>query len=204
MISLFLETQEFHLEEEDNKEETIFMALVRSRNLDLLAKVIVDDEIVNKPNFKGEAPIHIAARSGDIKVLSYLISHNAFVNLKTNQGETPLFYAIKAKSFDSVDLLLSKGAILDIKNKNADTALDLIEADSMIDFINEKAIKYKYEEYKSTYPLHYAILIEDYVLVEKHMVLRNIKRSDTFGFTPKMLIKYIKNERIRKLLDEIK
>jgi ankyrin repeat protein len=141
MISLFLETQEFHLEEEDNKEETIFMPLVRSRNLDLLAKVIVDDELVNKPNFNGEAPIHIAARSGDIKVLSYLISHNAFANLKTNQGVTSILYAIKAKSFDSLDLLLSKGAILDIKNKNADTALDLIEVDSMIDFINEKSIK---------------------------------------------------------------
>lgn len=202
MIALLLESLSFDLYEEDNNEETIFMGLVRSRNLNLLNKVIVDKDIIDKPNFKGEAPIHIAAKSGDVKVLDYLITHGAFVNLKTNQGETPLFYAIKARSYDCVDLLLQHGAILDCKNKSGEKAIDLIEADSMIDFINEKSIKYKYEQYKISFPLHYAILIEDYSLVKQNLVIRNIHREDPYGFTPTMLTSHIKNEKISKLLSE--
>ena len=204
MISLLLESQSFNLYEMDNNDETVFMALVRSRNLDLLHKVVLDKDIIDKPNYKGEAPIHIAARAGDLKVLDYLVSNGAFVNLKTNQKETPLYYAIKAKSFDCVDLLMSHGAILDSKNKNGETALDLIEADPMLEYINEKAIKYRVEEYKVLFPLHYAILIEDYPLACKHAVLRNIHRSDPYGFTPDMLLKHIRCDRIQKLLDEIK
>ena len=204
MISLLLETQKFDLNMMDKNDESMFFALTRSRNLDLLNKVILDDEIVNRPNYKGEAPIHIAARSGDVKILDYLIQHKALVNLKTNQKETPLFYAVRGRSLDCIDLLLKNGAILDCKNKNGETIYDLVEIDSIVESINEKRIKYHQDEYISSYPLHYAILIEDSILVKKYANLRNIYRVDSYGFTPKQINKFIKNERIEKLLNEIK
>ena len=90
------------------------------------------------------------------------------------------------------------------RNKNGETIYDLVEADSIVESINEKRIKYHQDEYISSYPLHYAILIEDSILVKKYANLRNIYRVDSYGFTPKQINKFIKNEKIEKLLNEIK
>ena len=40
MIYLLLESTNFNLHEKDNKEETVFATLIRSRNLDLLNKIV--------------------------------------------------------------------------------------------------------------------------------------------------------------------
>ena len=54
MVYLLLESQDFNLYDRDSKDETIFMALIRSRNIDLLNKIELDDEIVDVKNFSGK------------------------------------------------------------------------------------------------------------------------------------------------------
>ena len=69
-------------------------------------------------------------------------------------------------------------------------------------FINEKSEKYKCYLYRSNYPLHYSIIIENYDLVKKYAVIRNVSRIDNFGYTPLELAKKINNERIIEILND--
>lgn len=203
MVSLLLETVKFDILEEDIKKETIFMALVRSRNLDLLNKVVVTDSIVNRGNYLGETPLHIACKSGDLEVCQYLLMNNAFINQKNKMKETPLFYAIQGLNMEVVALLLANGACIDIKSSFGDSIFD-ITPNNNIDYLNDLIIRYKSNEYKSLYPLHHAILIENYNLVLKHAVIKNINRKDSFGFTPNDLAIKMGNERIIDALKRVK
>mgnify|MGYP001622880267 CR=1 FL=1 len=201
MVVLLLETQKLDLFETDLKEETVFMAMVRSRNLDLLNKIQITDELVNKPNYIGETPLHIACRTGDLKIINFLIEHHAFVNAKNKSGETPLFYAVTIQNYDVIDILLKNGAVLDCKSTFGDTIYNLIPTYELSTYINEKSEQYKNYLYYNNYPLHYAIIIENLELVKKFCLQRNIEHKDNFGYTPLQLAKLINNEKIIKIIN---
>lgn len=196
MVYLLLESQDFNLYDRDSKDETIFMALIRSRNIDLLNKIQLDKDIINVKNFAGEAPLHIASRVGDVRVLTYLLENKAFVNIKNNQGETPLFYAVRSQNKDSINLLLKYGAVLDCRSTFGETIYDLVPSYDLLTYINEKSEQYKNYKYYSLYPLHYAIITENYPNVIKFRDARNKEKIDSFGYSPKELAERIGNERI--------
>ena len=199
---MFLETQKFNLYETDAKDETVFMALVRSRNLDLLNRIDVNEVIVNKPNYMGETPLHIACRCADTKVINYLLEHHAFVNSKNKQKETPLFYAVLSQNKEVISMLLKAGAVLDCKSTFGDTIYQLIPSYDLSSYINEKSEQFKNYLYHSNYPLHYAIIIENIDLVKKYCVIRNIEHKDNFGYTPLELAKLINNPTILEIVKE--
>ncbi len=202
MIYLLMESTNFNLYEADSKNETVFMALVRSRNMELLGKLLLDDKIVDYKNCFGETPLHIACKAGDYKVVSYLLENKAFVNAKNNSKETPMFYAVRAQHIDIIDLLLKNGAILDCKSAFGDTVYNMIPTYELSSYINDKAEHYKTYLYHSIYPLHYSIIIENYELVKKYCVIRNVNKRDQFGYTPLDLAIKIGNERIIAVLKE--
>lgn len=202
MLALFLETMKFDLHETDLKEETVFMALVRSRNLDLLNRLTLDEDIINQPNYIGETPLHIACRAGDLRVIQFLIDRRAFVNAKNKTGETPLFYAVAVQNRDVISMLMKAGAVLDCKSTFGDTIYNLIPTYELSSYVNEKSEQYKNYLYYSNYPLHYAIITENIELVKKYSVIRNIRHKDTFGYTPLELAKLIHNDRIIKIVQD--
>ena len=203
MISLFLETMEFDLNDVDSKDETVFMALVRSRNIELLNKIKIDDEIVNRPNYFGETPLHIATKAGDIKVIDFLLKNKAFVNAKNKSGETPLFYAVTIQNKDVISILMKNGAVLDCKSTFGDTIYNLIPTYDLCSYINEKSEQFKNYLYYSNYPLHYSIIIDNLEMVKKYAIIRNINHKDNFGYTPLELAKLIGNEKIMKVLSNV-
>ena len=200
MVYLLLESQDFNLYDRDSKDETIFMSLVRSRNLDLLNKLELDDNIVDEKNFAGEAPLHIASRVGDERVIKYLLEHKAFVNIKNNQGETPLFYAVRAQNKGSINLLLKYGAVLDCRSTFGETIYDLVPSYDLLTYINEKSEQYYNYKYDSNYPLPYAIIIENYPNVIKYRLPQNKDKVDSFGYKPIDLAIKIGNDRIIRAL----
>lgn len=202
MVSLFLENQKFDLYQQDNKEETIFMALVRSRNLDLLNQVKADEAIVNTANYFGDTPLHIACKAGDVSIIDYLIKHKAFVNAKNSTGETPLFYAVQVQDRDVIQALLKAGAVLDCKSTFGESIYNLVPTYDLLNYINEKSEQYKNYLYYANFPLHYAIIIENLEMVKKYCNIRNIERKDNFGYTPLELANLIKNDRILRVLKE--
>ena len=202
MVSLFLENQKFDLYQQDNKEETIFMALVRSRNLDLLNQVKADETIVNTANYFGDTPLHIACKAGDVSIIDYLIKHKAFVNAKNSTGETPLFYAVQVQDRDVIQALLKAGAVLDCKSTFGESIYNLVPTYDLLNYINEKSEQYKNYLYYANFPLHYAIVIENLEMVKKYCNIRNIERKDNYGYTPLELANLIKNDRILRVLKE--
>ena len=202
MVYLLLESQDFNLYDRDSKDETIFMALIRSRNIDLLNKIELDDEIVDVKNFSGEAPLHIAAKVGDARIVTYLLEHKAFVNIKNNQGETPLFYAVRAQNKEAIELLLKYGAVLDCRSTFGETIYDLVPSYDLLTYINEKSEQYKNYKYYSSFPLHYAIITENYPNVIKYRDARNKEKVDEHGFTPLDLAVRIGNDRILRAIKE--
>ena len=202
LIYLLLESTNFNLYEKDNKDETVFMSLVRSRNLELLNKIEIDDKIINIPNYMGETPLHIASKAGDINIVNYLLKNHAFVNAKNKSGETPIFYAVVKQNKSIIDVLMKYGAVLDCKSTFGDTIYDIIPTYDLSSFINEKSEKYKNYLYRTNYPLHYAIIIENYDLIKKYAVIRNVSRKDEFGYTPLDLAKIYNNDRILKILSD--
>ena len=202
MVYLLLESTNFNLYERDAKNETVFMALIRSRNLTLLSKLQLDDKIVDEKNYIGETPLHIACRAGDSRIVQYLVDNKAFVNSKTSTGETPLFYAIQNHSLDCIDILIKYGAILDCKSTFGDSIYDNIPTYDLQNYVNDKSEQYKSYLYHSNYPLHYAIIIENFELCKKYCVIRNVNRMDPFGYTPLDIAIKIGNERILNLLKQ--
>ena len=202
MVYLLLESQSLNLYECDSKHETIFMALIRSRSMELLEKLALDDRIVDVKNCFGEAPLHIAAKNGDIRVCSYLIKQHAFVNIKNNSKETPLFYAVRNEHREVIELLLANGALLDCKSSFGDTVYNMVPTYDLQSFINEKSERHRTYLYSSNFPLHYAILIESLPLIRSSLSIRNINRRDSFGYTPLELAIKLENSEIEKLIKE--
>ena len=88
---------------------------------------------------------------------------------------------------------------MDTVSKFHDTAYDLVIKPDILAYINEKEEKYNCKRYILEFPLHYAIIKEDLVLVNEYNTLRNKYREDIYGFTPLKLAKKLKNEKIIKL-----
>lgn len=196
LVDLLLEFTTINLFDKDNKDETIFMAMIRSRNMTLIEKYLPEGNLINICNYIGETPLHIACKVGDMNVIRYLIDHKAFVNAKNKTGETPLFYAVANHNLDAINILLEHGAILDCKSTFGDTIYSLIPTYDLSSYINEKSELYKSYLYHNNYPLHYAIITENIEMVRKYAVIRNINHPDKFGYTPLELAILIKNNKI--------
>lgn len=204
LVELLLEYTSLNLSVKDDKNETIFMSLIRSRNMNLIRKYNIDETLINTPNYIGETPLHIASKVGDVNVIKFLLENKAFVNAKNKTGETPLFYAVQGLNLEVISLLLKYGAVLDCKSTFGDTIYSMIPTYELSSYINDKSEQYKSYLYHSNYPLHYAIIIENIELVRKYAVIRNINHKDNFGYTPIELARLINNPKISLIIDEEK
>lgn len=204
IVYLICETYKFNILENNNKNESIFFALVKSRNKDLLKMVNIDSKIVNEKNIFGDTPLHYAARSGDKELVVYLISKGAFINVKNNMGETPIFNAILSENYETIELLIKNGAILDIRNSFGELLTDTILKKDILTFVEEKKFKYKLDNYKKNYPLQYYIAIGDINNVKRYLNKRYILKTDNFGYTPIDYIEYSKDDCIKKLIIKFK
>lgn len=73
-----------------------------------------DDQLVNRADYSGNTPMHLAATGPSLAVLRYLLSLGASVHLRnhTGSGRTPLFLAANAGLLPHVILLRQAGAHL--------------------------------------------------------------------------------------------
>jgi lysophospholipase len=73
-----------------------------------------DSQLINRPDYSGNTPVHLAATGPSIAVLRYLLSLGASVHLRnhTGSGRTPLFLAANAGLLPHVMLLRQAGGHL--------------------------------------------------------------------------------------------
>lgn len=76
--------------------------------------MIREPQLINKPDYSGNTPLHLAATGPKLQVLRYLLSLGASVHLRnfTGTGRTPLFLAANAGLDSHVMLLRRAGAHL--------------------------------------------------------------------------------------------
>lgn len=204
IVRLYLEYYDIDLGETDNNDETIFMALVRSENLELIELFNDYDKYIEVSNYIGDTPLCIATKINSVKMVEFLISKGAFVNSKNNFNETPLFSAIGNNNQQIVGILLKHGAILDIKNKFGETVFNEYLDKEMIEFINDKELEYDLKSYERIYPLHYYIYLNDFHKINEYLVTRYINVEDPFGYTPlDLAIKYKEESLIKRIKDGI-
>ncbi|EXJ91738.1 L-asparaginase [Capronia epimyces CBS 606.96] len=73
-----------------------------------------DTQLMNRPDYSGNTPVHLAATGPSLEILRYLLSLGASVHLRnhTGSGRTPLFLAANAGLLPHVLLLRQAGAHL--------------------------------------------------------------------------------------------
>lgn len=201
MVLLFLEYQDIDMDEVNDQDECIFHALVRSRNLELIYKLGGYKDYIEKRNCFGQTPLAIAVKQNSLDVVKFLLLNNAFVNTKDNFLETPLFSSYVNENKEITNLLLQHGAILDCKDKLIETIFDKKVSSNFKAYVEDKILLNQCRKYEKTYPLHYAIYINNYNKIISNLSIKNLNRKDKYGYTPYDIANYYKDYDLCKLLN---
>lgn len=202
MVLLFLESMEVDMNEKDSNNETIFMALIRSRNIELIEKLGGYHHLLEEKNSFGQTPLAIAVKQNSLKVVEFLLSKKVFVNSKDNFNETPLFSSFINENKEITSLLLQNGAVTDIKDKLSETIFDKPVEEEFLSYVEEKIDLLHLKDYEKLYPLHYAIYMNDETKTKKYLTYQHIEREDKYGYKPLDIAKYYENKSLIKLIED--
>lgn len=86
------------------------MAINGNVNEDMVILLIESGVNINKKDFNGNSPLHLAAFKGYTDITRSLIDHGAELNAVNNFNRTPLYYAAKHGYKSVADLLIEAGA----------------------------------------------------------------------------------------------
>lgn len=199
MVDLYLESYSLDVKEEDNNQETMLMAMVRSGNLRLLNRFF-DYELLEHENIDGETMLVMAARLNHVQMVSYLLDKKAFVHQKDHYHQTALYYAFLNQNREMILLLAAAGSCFDIHNKFHVDLSSLAKEPWMKELLVELQANKKRKEYAKNYPLQYALLTEDEAYFMSHLTMSYLEKKDEEGFTPLVLAEKLGNQKLKELL----
>ena len=202
MVLLFLESMDIDLSYVDSNGETVFMALVRSRNLDLIKRLGGYHKLLEKKNIFGQTPLAVAVKQNSYKMVEFLLENNVFVNTKDNFNETPLFSSFINENKEITLLLLQKGAILNIKDKLSETIFDKPVEEEFLNYVLEKIDILRLKDYEKLFPLHYLIYMNDENKIANYLTVQHINRTDIYGYKPLDIARFYQNTKIIKQLED--
>ena len=84
--------------------------LARSKLLHIVKLLLDHRADINRRNYPGRSPLHMAATCGQTHVVELLISRRADVNAPDYSNKSPLFYAHNNEHAEIVELLKKAGA----------------------------------------------------------------------------------------------
>lgn len=191
MFYLFREVYPFSLDIYDSNHESLFMALVRSKNMKLITENY-DSKYLELENYLGQTPLFIATDYNSLLVMNFLIGKGAFVNHKDHFGQTPIFLAINNKHYKAVEMLIANGAIFDLKDRfSYDLTSKMAEYEEILS-------KYNYQQYIKEFPLHYGIIKNDESIISNNLNISSAFKEDHNGFSPLELTRRYKNKELEK------
>ena len=202
MVQLYQEKYILDLGYKDSNDENCFIAMVKSGNCEMIKNTKGYEKYLESTNYLGDTALSIASGKSNLEMVVFLLSQGAFVNSKNKLGETPLFNAVRSYQLRNIDLLIKNGAIVDCKNNNGETIFDIKMSEKNRNIINELINKYDLKSYKKSFPLHYAIIINDVAKIKANLNLSNINKRDSQGYTPKQLALKYNDKRIIKLIND--
>uniref|UniRef100_A0A8C2EQV8 asparaginase n=1 Tax=Cyprinus carpio TaxID=7962 RepID=A0A8C2EQV8_CYPCA len=131
-LSYVLAKQDLSTEEKKKELEAIRDALMpplacaaaKNGNIETLEAIRDMGTNLNKADYDGRTPLHIAACEGNLNVVEYLLGKGATFFAKDRFGDTPLRNAIHLRHKDVVELLRKSGAHLS-QDELQDTGTEL-------------------------------------------------------------------------------
>lgn len=186
----------------NENDENIFFSLVRSHNLSLLKKMIEKNpEFLYSKNHSRRTLLHQAVMISDLNMCIFLLNKGILPNIEDNFKETPLFFAVRNNDEDIVSILLDYGALLGKTNAFYETVYDIANL-KMLEYIKFKETSVKYIKYQKKYPLHCAIIYNDYPKTKQLLNRFNINKKDDFNILPIDMAKRLNHLEIYKLLEQ--
>lgn len=197
---LFDENADLSIKNEN--EETIFFSLIRSHNLELFSKMIKSNRsFISSTNYSKRSLLHQAVMVDDFKITKYLLDQGLLPNLEDNFGETPIFFAVRNNNEEIVSLLIERGALIEKRNAFFETALD-VAGEKMRDYLQFKIEGVRYSKYLKKFPLHCAIIYNDYSRCKQLASRSMVNKKDDFGYLPIDYAKQLNHLEIYRLLEK--
>jgi len=191
----------------DKNDENICFSIVRSHNLNLLKEITSKNkELLNSLNYTRRNLLHEACMVKDQDIALYLLRNGVLANSADNFGETPIFFAAREKDYDMIKLLISYGALIDKRNGFYETILDITKGE-IHDYIEYQMNSVKYNKYLKRYPLHVAVIHNDFLRVKQQANRYNIDKKDDFNYRPidyARLLNYTDSYNLLKQYDKLK
>ena len=174
---------------------------VRSGKINVVKYVVEkSNSSVNEVDGLGNTLLHYACQVNNFEIVDYLLKLGASLHIRNKQGETPLFFAARYSTLNIVDYLIQEGAIADVSNMFDETVLDCARED-VKDYIESLKYNIDYQRYFQTYPLHVAVIQQDYVYVNKLLKLNGkINKKDSFGHSALDYAVDMQDDKMIKLL----
>lgn len=199
MVLLFLEQTTFSLGIKDSDGKTAFMALVCSKNLDLIETLGQYQDWIDEEDFFGRTPLFYAVRHNDFPMVRFLLEQKAFVNAKDSHKETPLFWAVRNQNRQLVQLLLENGAYSLCKNNQDETIFDCCPTDFKED-LEELFYRSNQHQYRRLFPFHAAILLEATDL-SLYLTPQYMYSEDWYGQTPLFLAEKLQKKELTAAIE---
>ena len=174
---------------------------VKSGKISILKYIIErTNSSINEIDGLGNTLLHYACQINNFDIVEFLVNMGACVHIRNKQGETPLFLAVRYSTLNIVDYLIQEGAIVDIKNMFDETVLD-VASDDVKEYIDSLKYNLDYQRYSIDYPLHLAVIQNDYVYANKLIKLNSkLNKKDSFGHTALDYATYMNDEKMIRLL----
>ena len=181
----FIDQYFLSVESELNEnEENIYFSIIKSHNISLLKQMLKSDsKYIYSYNFTKRTLLHQAVMISDYEITKYLLDLGLLANVDDNFGETPLFFAVRNKDLEMIKILIEHGALLGKVNNFFETIYD-IASKEVLDYLNYKANNVKYNEYIRKYPLHCAVIYNDYLKAKQLLNKYSVNKKDDYNLLP--------------------
>ncbi len=128
-------------------------------------------------NNEGDTLLHIACKSMNIDVVKKIVELKFPLNFLNNNLETALYACARNCDYDCTRILLKSGAFIEFKNKYDESILD-VSSTRFKDFLISKTNESFYINYKSNFPLSFAIITNNNDLFDRYLNKYQLNKKD--------------------------
>ncbi|KAH7850158.1 hypothetical protein Vadar_028612 [Vaccinium darrowii] len=161
---------------------------------------------LNKTDYDGRSPLHLAASQGYEHVTLFLIKEGVDINITDKFGNTPILEALKNGHDRVASQLVKDGATIKINDEGCFLCMAVARGDS--DFLKRllaNGIDPNSRDYDHRTPLHVAVCEGLYLIVKLLLGAgASVFSKDRWGNTPLSEARMYGNNNLIKLLEEAK
>ncbi|KAH9680112.1 Potassium channel SKOR [Citrus sinensis] len=161
---------------------------------------------LNKTDYDGRSPLHLATSRGYEDITLFLIQKGVDINIKDKFGNTPLLEAIKCGHDGVTSLLVKEGASLNVDDAGSFLCIAVARGDSdLLKRVLSNGVDPNSRDYDHRTPLHVAASEGLYLMAKLLLEAgASVFTKDRWGNTPLDEGRMCGNKNLIKLLEDAK